>query len=49
MEIHNFKDCEDVKIDKFPFKGEKRDVIGTSIRWLSRSGDDGRFPSGLRV
>jgi quercetin dioxygenase-like cupin family protein len=31
-------------------KGEKRDVIGTSIRWLSRSGDDGSgYPEyGLR-
>ncbi len=50
MEIYNFKDCEDVKIDKFPFKGEKRDVIGTSVRWLSRSGDDGSgYPEyGLR-
>jgi len=41
LEILNFKDCEDVKIEKFPFKGEQRDVVGTSIRWLSRSGDDG--------
>jgi quercetin dioxygenase-like cupin family protein len=50
MEIRNFKDCEDVKIDKFPFKGEKRDVIGTSIRWLSKHGEDGTgYPEyGLR-
>ncbi|MBI9087260.1 MAG: cupin domain-containing protein [Desulfobacterales bacterium] len=41
MEILNFKDCEDVKVEKIPFKGEQRDVTGTSIRWLSRSGDDG--------
>ena len=50
MEIRNFKDCEDIKIDKFPFKGEKRDVIGTSIRWLSKHGEDGTgYPEyGLR-
>ena len=41
MNVMNFKDCEDVVIDKFPFKGKKRDVTGTSIRWLSRHGDDG--------
>lgn len=41
MEVMNFMDCEDVKIEKFPFKGENREVTGTSIRWLSRYGDDG--------
>jgi len=41
MEVHNWKDCEDVKIEKFPYKGEKLDVAGTSIRWLSKYGDDG--------
>ena len=50
MEVLNFKSCEDVKIDKFPFKGDQRDVIGTSIRWLSKYGDDGTgYPEyGLR-
>lgn len=50
MEIMNFRDREDVKIEKFPFKGEMRDVIGTSVRWLSRYGDDGNgYPEyGLR-
>jgi quercetin dioxygenase-like cupin family protein len=50
MKILNFKDCEDVKIEKFPFKGGQRDVIGTSIRWLSKHGDDGTgYPEyGLR-
>ncbi len=50
MEIVNYIDCEDVKIDKFPFKGEKKDVVGTSIRWLSKHGDDGNgYPEyGLR-
>lgn len=46
----NFKDCQDIKIEKFPFKGEMRDVIGTRVRWLSRYGDDGNgYPEyGLR-
>ena len=50
MEIINYIDCEDAKIDKFPFKGEKKDVVGTSIRWLSKHGDDGNgYPEyGLR-
>ncbi len=50
MKIANFLDCEDVPIDKFPFKGRTRLVTGTSIRWLSRHGDDGTgYPEyGLR-
>ena len=41
MEILNYKDCQDVNIEKFPFKGTPRKVTGTSIRWLSRCGNDG--------
>jgi quercetin dioxygenase-like cupin family protein len=50
MDVLNFKDCEDVKIEKFPFKGDTRNVVGTSIRWLSKHGDDGTgYPEyGLR-
>jgi len=50
MKVANFKDCEDVVIEQFPFKGVQRPVTGTSIRWLSRSGDDGTgYPEyGLR-
>ena len=50
MEILNFKDCKDTPIEKFPFKGEQREVKGTSIRWLSKHGDDGTgYPEyGLR-
>ncbi len=50
MDVRSFKDCQDVKINEFPFKGEKRPVLGTSIRWLSRCGDDGTgYPEyGLR-
>ena len=50
MEVLNFKNCEDVKIDTFPFKDTIRDVVGTSMRWLSCFGDDGAgYPEyGLR-
>ena len=49
MQVVNWKDVEDVKIDKFPFKGEMHDVIGTSVRWLSKSGDDGHGYSRVLV
>ncbi|MBE9545810.1 MAG: cupin domain-containing protein [Proteobacteria bacterium] len=50
MKITHWKDCEDKKVDKFPYRGEMHDVIGTSIRWLSQHGDDGNgYPEyGLR-
>ena len=50
MDIVNYIDCEDVRIDKFPYKGKEKDVVGTSIRWLSKHGDDGSgYPEyGLR-
>jgi quercetin dioxygenase-like cupin family protein len=50
MEIKHWKDCEDVVLDKFPYKGKENDVTGTSIRWLSKFGDDGHgYPEyGLR-
>lgn len=50
MEVKNYKDCEEKIIEKFPFKGAQRDVVGTSIRWLSSYGDDGTgYPEyGLR-
>ena len=41
MNVLHWKDCEDVKIDKFPYRGKMNEVIGTSIRWLSEHGDDG--------
>ena len=41
MEIKNYKDCGEGKIEKFPFKGKMRDVTGTGVRWLSSCGDDG--------
>lgn len=50
MDVRNFKECEEAKIEKFPFKGKMNDVTGTTIRWLSRHGDDGTgYPEyGLR-
>ncbi|NQU66077.1 MAG: cupin domain-containing protein [SAR324 cluster bacterium] len=41
MQVEYWKEVEDVKIEKFPYKGEMQDVIGTSVRWLSKQGDDG--------
>ena len=50
MEITHWKDCEDKKVDQFPYRDKMHDVIGTSIRWLSQHGDDGNgYPEyGLR-
>ena len=50
MKVVHWQDCEDVKMDKFPYKGKQNEVIGTSIRWLSKRGDDGHgYPEyGLR-
>lgn len=50
MEVLNWKDTEDVKIEKFPYKGKDHDVKGISVRWLSKFGEDGMgYPEyGLR-
>jgi hypothetical protein len=50
MEVLHWKECEDKKIAQFPYRGEMHDVTGTSVRWLSKSGDDGHgYPEyGLR-
>jgi quercetin dioxygenase-like cupin family protein len=50
MHVVKYQKCEDKKIDKFPYRGQMHEVIGTSIRWLSRYGDDGNgYPEyGLR-
>ncbi len=51
MDIVKWKDVEDVKIAKFPYKGKPYDVKGISVRWLSKFGDDGTgYPEyGLRL
>jgi quercetin dioxygenase-like cupin family protein len=50
MDVIHWKECEDKPIEKFPYKDKLLDVVGTSIRWLSRHGDDGHgYPEyGLR-
>ena len=50
MDVLNWKDREDVKIDKFPYRGKQHDVKGISVRWLSKAGEDGMgYPEyGLR-
>jgi len=50
MEVIHWKDCQDQKIEKFPYKEKINEVIGTSVRWLSKHGDDGNgYPEyGLR-
>ena len=40
MEVLNWKDSEDVKVEKFPYRGKMYDVTGISIRWLSKFGED---------
>ncbi|BDD89204.1 cupin domain-containing protein [Desulfofustis limnaeus] len=51
MKVAHWQDVEDIKIEKFPYKGEMLDVVGTSVRWLSKHGDDGNgYPEyGLRL
>lgn len=51
MHVVKALDVEDVKIDKFPYRGEMHDVLGISVRWLSKFGDDGNgYPEyGLRL
>ena len=40
MIVQNFKDCEMIKIDKFPYRGTPYAVKGVSVRWLSKCGED---------
>jgi len=51
MDFVHREDVTDVKIEKFPYKGKMNEVIGTSVRWLSKHGDDGHgYPEyGLRL
>ena len=50
MHTIHWKECEDKKIEKFPYRGKMHEAIGTSVRWLSKHGDDGNgYPDyGLR-
>ena len=51
MHLIQATDVEDVKIETFPYRGVSQEVLGTSVRWLSRCGDDGHgYPEyGLRL
>ena len=51
MEIMHWRDCRETPVEKISYREKIYDVIGTSIRWLSKNGDDGRGnPSyGLRL
>jgi quercetin dioxygenase-like cupin family protein len=40
MIVQNFKECESIKIDKFPYRGKTHEVKGVSVRWLSKCGED---------
>lgn len=50
MEVTETRNCEMKKIERFPYRGKMNEVIGTSIGWLSKYGDDGNgYPEyGLR-
>lgn len=51
MEAIRALDVEEIKIEKFPYRGVMNDVKGISVRWLSKFGDDGTgYPDyGLRL
>ena len=50
MEVISWKDINDVKVEKFPYKGKMYEVKGISVRWLSKFGEDdiGNPEYGLR-
>ncbi len=50
MEVVKMKDCQEIKIEKFPYRGKPLDVSGISVRWLSKAGEDdmGQPEYGLR-
>jgi quercetin dioxygenase-like cupin family protein len=41
MEVVDSESCEKKKVEQVSYRGKMQDVTGTSIRWLSRYGDDG--------
>jgi len=50
MEVLNWKDIEDIKVEKIAYNGKVNDVKGVSVRWLSKTGEDkdGKPEYGLR-
>jgi len=51
MEVVNWKDIDEVKVEKIPYRDKLKDVKGISIRWLSKTGKDkdGQPEYGLRL
>ncbi|MEE9418610.1 MAG: cupin domain-containing protein [Desulfatiglandaceae bacterium] len=51
MQVLNWKDCEELGIEQFPYRGKMRDVKGVTVRWLSQTGadDSGQPEYGLRL
>jgi quercetin dioxygenase-like cupin family protein len=41
MVIIHSNQSEEIKIEQFPYRGEMHEVIGTSVKWLSKHGNDG--------
>lgn len=41
MEVANWQESQEIKIEKFPYRSKMREVRGTTVRWLSKHGDDG--------
>jgi quercetin dioxygenase-like cupin family protein len=41
MNVLTATEAMDIIVDKFPYRGEMNDVKGISVRWLSKTGDDG--------
>lgn len=40
MEVSNWKNVEDIKVEQLSYKGKMQQVKGISIRWLSKTGRD---------
>ena len=51
MEVLNWEDIDEVKVEKIPYRSKLNDVKGISIRWLSKTGKDkdGQPEYGLRL
>jgi quercetin dioxygenase-like cupin family protein len=50
MEVLKWNDPEEIRVERFPYKGQMHDVKGISVRWLSKHGEDdtGQPEYGLR-
>lgn len=48
MQVLHYDDCEENKIETFPYKGKKYEVKGVTIRWLSQAGPKDSPDYGLR-